>query len=262
MAISRVKCVRNPFEACAAAFLLVFCLFPSGGRCAAQAGPDAAAIIAKADEIRILQEDSVAKVKVTSVSPSGGKSVYTYEALTKGKTKTLVKTLSPLTERGNTLLIRDNDFWAFLPGVSKPIRISLQQRLTGEVSNGDIVRVNLTGNYSAKLTGKEIVDKVHCLVFSLTAINEFVTYGKVRYWVRADDYSPVKAEFYAVSGRLLKTCSFEDYREIGGRLRPSKLVLRNPLVKGQYSIIEYEAMNAEELPERYFTKDYMKKIKY
>jgi len=42
----------------------------------------------------------------------------------------------------------------------------------------------------------------------------------VRYWVRQKDFRPHKADFYSISDRLLKSCNFEDFRNLGGQLRP------------------------------------------
>ena len=226
------------------------------------ATPSPEEIIAKADEIRSPQMDYTVDVTVTSIKPDGGKKAAQYEVLVKGKEKTIIKTLSPDMERGRTLLMLGNDLWVFLPDVSKPIRISLQQRLIGEVANGDIARVNFSGDYTPMLLRTDELDGKKYYVLELQAETEEVTYNKVIYWVRTDNYDPLKAEFYTISGRLIKTCSYEDYKELAGRNRPARLVLKDPLIKDQMSIIEYSDMKVTNLPEKYFTKDYMKKLKY
>lgn len=247
-------------------YLTIACLLIIYGfqiNCIAGQTIDAAQIVAKADEVRNPGLEYTTNVTLESFTPgSKKKEVSTYEVLIKGKTKTLIKTLSPAVDRGQTLLMRDRDLWAFLPDVEKPLRISLQQRLVGQVSNGDLARANFSGDYTAKLLTRETVGQTSCMVLELTAKDDFVTYGKIKYWVNADNYNPVKAEFYAISGRLLKNCSYEKYKTLAGRLRPSLLVLSNPLVKGEYSTIEYTDMKVSDLPEKYFSKDYLKKLKY
>ncbi len=239
-------------------FVLLTLAFPP----ATSAAPTAEEILARSDEIRSPQFDYAVNVTVTSVKPEGEKRVAKYEVLIKGRGRTIVKTLSPEADKGRTLLMSGSDLWAFLPDVSKPIRISLQQRLIGEVANGDIARANFSGDYSPKLLGTEDIEGKRHYVLELLAKNDEVTYGRVLYRVKADNFNPLKAEFYAASGRLLKTCSYEDYRDMGGRKRPARLVLKDPLVKGRQSSIEYHDMKMIELPEKYFTKDYMKKLKY
>ena len=68
-------------------------------------------------------------------------------------------------------------------------------------------------------------------VLELTAHKESVTYAKAVLWAERETYWPLKAEFYAVSGRLLKTCSYDTYTMIDQRLRPSQLIMQDPLNK-------------------------------
>ena len=243
-----------------APFVLLALLFPAAAFSAKAPAPDE--IVAKADEIRSPQLDYTVGAKVTSIKPDGARKEAEYEVLVKGKDKTIIKTLSPEFERGRTLLMLGRNLWAFLPDISKPVRISLQQRLLGEVANGDIARANFSGDYKAVLLRTEKIEKASYHVLELTAAGEDVTYNRVVYWVRADNYRPYKAEFHALSGRLLKTCIYDGYKEMAGRMRPSKLTLSDPLTKGQLSTIEYHDMKVKGLPDKLFTKDYMKKIKY
>ena len=222
----------------------------------------AEAILQKTDEVRSPQLDYKVLVNVTSIKPGRDSRTAKYEVLIKGRNKTLIKTLYPKVDRGTSTLMVDYDLWVFLRTISKPLRISLQQRLFGDVSNGDIARANFSGDYNPKILRIENIDEKEYYVLELFAKKEKVTYHRVILWVQKDNFHPFKAEFYAVSGRILKTCSYEDYRLVLDRLRPTRLVLDDPLVQGKKSIIEYKNMTLTDLPEKYFTKGYLKKLKY
>lgn len=224
----------------------------------AQLTPDE--IVEKVDEIRNPSYDNKSDVSVVSYKPNRPDHATRYAVWIKGKDKTIVKTTEPENERGQALLMRENDFWGFFPEVSKPIRISLQQRLNGDVANGDIARTNFSGDYSAKLLRTEKISGKDFYVLELLSNKDSTTYGKVILWVMTENFWPVKAEFYAISGRYLKSCSYEDYKTIAGRLRPSKLVLKDAVVKGQYSVITYNDMVQAEIPEKNFTKEYLNKL--
>ena len=217
-------------------------------------------IVQKVDEVRSPQKDYTIAATVTSYSSNRPLRSASYEVLVKGKDRTVIKTLLPQTERGRVLLMREANLWAFLPEVSKPLRISLQERLLGEVANGDIARVNFSSDYDAKLLQTEKIGDKKYYVLELTAKNDSVTYGKVILWVRKETFWPLKSEFYAISGRLLKTCSYEDYKMLADRLRPTQLIMEDPLIKGKRSIIKYDNIQIGEIPEKYFTKEYMKKF--
>ena len=217
-------------------------------------------ILRRADEVRNPPLDYAVVVTVTTFKPNTSPATSVYEVLVKGREKTVVKTLDPPIERNRVLLMLGKDLWAFLPDVSKPLRISLQERLTGEVANGDLARANFSGDYTPELLRVESRDPSTYDVLNLTAVSDEVTYARVVLWVEQGTYYPAQAEFYALSGRLLKTCSYERYQQLGDRLRPTRLVMHNPLINGQYSVLEYDRMRIEELPDKYFTKDYMKRM--
>ena len=75
--------------------------------------------------------------------------------MSRGNDYTVVLTEEPAAERGQALLMRERDLWIFLPAVSQPVRLSLSQRLTGQVANGDLARANFAGDYTATLDGRE-----------------------------------------------------------------------------------------------------------
>lgn len=219
-------------------------------------------ILEYADEIRCPQADYRVTAKIISKKPGKKDKTAVYEILMKGQDKTIIKTLKPDIDRGTSLLMLRYDLWVFLQNISKPLRISLQQRLFGEAANGDIARANFSGDYTPVL--KDIVPiKGHDFyLLELTAKNEKVTYHKVNLWVMRSTYYPLKGEFFAFSGKLLKTCYYTNYQKVLDTIRPTRLVLDNPLIDGQKTIINYSNMDLDNFPDKLFTKNYLKKLKY
>ena len=158
------------------------------------------------------------------------------------------------------MLMKGRDLWVFLPSVSQPVRLSLAQRLTGQVANGDIARANFSGDYTPKLAGTEKVSNQNYYVLELTAVDRWVTYQRVRLWVGQDSYWPYKAEFYSLSGRLLKTCLYESFKQTAGRVRPTRLVMSDALREDEQSVLDYSNMKLRDLPDKIFSKDYLKKL--
>jgi len=166
----------------------------------------------------------------------------------------------PASERGQILLMKGRELWVFLPNVSQPVRLSLSQRLTGQVANGDLARANFTGDYNPRLLRTETIDGEKYNVLELVAMDRSVTYQRVVYWVRESNSAPYKAEFYSLSNRLLKTCIYENYEKMAGKPRPTRLVMEDPLHVGERSVLEYSAMKLRDIPDKVFTKDYLKKL--
>ena len=186
---------------------------PAAFLCAtALAGPKPAVsadeILRRADAVRFPQEAFEASVDIRTTDGAQLRSEGRYKVLSKGNENTLVLTIEPASERGQILLMKGRDLWVFLPRVSQPVRLSFAQRLVGQVSNGDLARANFVGDYAPKLAGTETIEGARLYVLDLTAVDRSVTYQRVRYWVRQDNYRPYKANFYSLSGRLLKTCRY------------------------------------------------------
>lgn len=238
-------------------FITAVSLFPINSAFSALSAKE---IVSKVDEARNPQSDYTILVDVSSYSASRQPKTATYEVLVKGRNKTVIKTLKPVVERGRVLLMLNRDLWAFFPDVTKPIRISLQERLIGEVANGDLARANFSDDYAPKLVKSEKIQGKKYYVLELTAKTPEVTYGKVILWAQEGTFWPLKAEFYAISGRLLKRCSYENFAVLGNKLRPTRLVMEDPITKGKKSILKYSNMQIKALPDKYFAKEYMKKL--
>lgn len=244
--------MRLPMIALAGAFFVL-----SGAQAEA---PNAEEILRRADAVRFPQESFEVMVRITSTEEGRVAESRTMKVLSKGNQNSVVLTLEPASERGQMLLMNERDLWIFLPRVSQPVRLSMAQRLTGQVANGDIARANFAGDYMPSLAGTQRIGRDNYYVLDLAAVDRRVTYQRVRYWVRQQDYRPHKAEFYSLSNRLLKTCLYEDYRQLGGTLRPGRLVMTDALTKDAVSRLEYSELKLRDLPDRIFTKEYLRRL--
>lgn len=222
--------------------------------------PDAKSIVDDADHIRFPRDGFQVDVAIASTAPGKDSELRKYRILSKGNDNTVVITTEPAADKGQILLMKNRDLWLFLPEVSQPVRLSLNQRLTGEVANGDLARANFGGDYTPTFARSETVDGEACDVYELSAIDRSVTYNRVLYWLRQGNARPVRAEFYSLSNRLLKTCRYENFQKMAGAIRPSRLVMDDALKQGEQSVLEYSGMRLRELPDKVFTKDYLKKL--
>ena len=248
----------NNFLAIPLAITLLLAALP--GIAIARDTPDPETIVKKADLIRFPSEAFQVNIKITTTTDDDTPDIRLYQALVKGNDKSIIKTLAPAIDAGQILLMRDKSLWAFIPRVSQPIRLPLAQKLTGQVANGDLARAKFAGDYSAKLVRTETIDEHEYYLLELNAKHRGVTYRRVLYWVDIKNYQPFKAEFYSISNRLLKTCEYTGYKDMDGKTRPSHLIMTDALRKGERSVLEYSGMVERKLPDKLFTKDYLKKL--
>jgi Outer membrane lipoprotein-sorting protein len=221
---------------------------------------DVKSIVEASDHIRFPAEGFQVDVSIASTAPGKENDLRRYRILSKGNENTIVITTEPATDKGQILLMKNRDLWIFLPDIAQPVRLSLSQRLTGEVANGDLARANFAGDYTSKLVRTDTIDGEVYNVLELAAVDRSVTYNKVLYWTRKSDSRPLKAEFYSLSDRLLKTCYYENFKKMAGQMRPTRLVMDDALKKDERSVLEYSNMRLRELPDKMFTKEYLKKL--
>ena len=222
--------------------------------------PAARAIVEKADLVRFPSEGFQVDIGITTTHAGDDSEQRKYRVLQKGNSNTVVMLTEPASERGQIILMKGRDLWVFMPDVSQPIRLALSQRLTGQVANGDLARANFAADYHPRIVRSETIDNDNYHVLELIAVDRGVTYQRVVYWVRQKDNWPFKAEFYSLSNRLLKTCRYENYQLMEGRQRPTRLVMEDAQKSGEQSILEYSSMKLRDLPDKVFTKDYLKKL--
>ena len=217
-------------------------------------------ILEKADQIRFPRESFQVDVSIQTTAPDQPDELRKYRVLSKGNENSVVMTTEPASERGQILLMRGRDLWIFMPDISQPIRLSMSQRLTGQVANGDLARANFAGDYNATILRTDTIDGENYYVLELVGVDRSVTYHKVLYWVGQSNFWPYRAEFYSLSDRLLKTARYENFQMILGKQRPSRLVMEDAMRKGEKSVLDYSAMKLRDLPDKIFTKDYLKKL--
>jgi outer membrane lipoprotein-sorting protein len=183
-----------------------------------------------------------------------------FDVTIKGMNKTLVKFLNA-DVKGEYLLMVDDDMWIYMPDTRKPIRITPLQRLMGDASNGDVARTRYAQDYSAKLLREEVLEGTPCYVLDLTAKRDGATYNRIEYWVAKGTNRPKRAEIYLTSGKHYKTIDFDTYAEILGRPLLTRMTITDRLRSGRTTIMLYDSYGPRELPDKYFNKDYLEKLR-
>ena len=110
------------------------------------AAEDPALWVKAADAIRNPAESFFMKIKVEAEDRS-----QTFDVSLKGQDKTLIVTKEPAKDRGRNMLMLDRDFHAYVPNLKRSMKLSLAQKLSGQVANGDISRTRWYGDYTVKL---------------------------------------------------------------------------------------------------------------
>lgn len=226
---------------------LLSLLFCSG---AVMAAPDANAILKASDQARGGGLPGIVW-DIKLLSRDGEKMDEPQRILVKAVDESSVaETQEPARFKGSKILQVDRNMWLTKPGLSKPIPISPRQRMSGQASNGDIAATNYAKDYEAVTGATEKLDGENCYVLDLSAKHKRATYDKIRYWVSVERMVGVKAEFYSVSGKLLKTARFEynNSIEYQGKRVPfvSKMTIRDALIDAE-TVMEFGTVKVKKV---------------
>lgn len=244
--------------------LLLACLLGVG---VAQAQPDAQAILASSDAVR--NPERSFSVVTTLIEYRNGREserdslqVYSKAADVGGQYRSLIRFLAPARDANKLMLKNGNDLWFFDPGSKATIRISPQQRLLGEASNGDVVTVNLAKDYKAALAGEEDMQDGerqthHTYRLTLAAVSPDVTYDHIEMWIDRDSRHPIKSKLYAQSGQLLKTAYYRHYQKELGTERPTETVIIDGLNPQWVTVMRFSDYAWREVPESWLQRDYL-----
>lgn len=237
----------------------------------AQAAPDAQAILAASDAVRNPARPFAVTVNLLefrSAKQTDGNTlaVYSKADAASGQYRSLIRIVAPQRDANKLMLKNGNDLWFFDPASQASIRLSPQQRLLGQASNGDVVTVNLAKDYKAELAGEEeladgerVMRRAYKL--DLAAVSPDVTYHRVEMWVDTTSSRPIKARFYAESGHLLKTAFYRKFQPQLGRERPTEVVIIDGLDPAWVTVMRYSDYAWRDVPDAWLQRDFLPRFK-
>lgn len=238
--------------------------------CAARAEPSAQEIIAKVDEGR--NPGQAFRVVDNLTEYVGGQARNSMQIVVfavQNKThqyNNLIRYVLPARDAGKMVLMNGSNMWFYDPSSKASVRISPQQRLLGQASNGDVATVNLAKDYTAKLLGEEKLldaDKQNrdCWHLELKAATDEAVYSRVEYWVEKGTFRQVKGKFYSDSGRLLKVAYYHKFAPMLGRQVPAETIVIDSVNTNLVTTMAISDMRVQEVPESWFQRDFLPRLK-
>ena len=229
--------------------------------------PDAQALLTASDAVR--NPGQPFKVTVTLTEFENGAQTDTSTLLSYSRTlegggqfASLLRFMQPARDAGKVMLKQGNDLWFYDPGTKASVRLSPQQRLMGQASNGDVVTVNFAKDYQATLAAEETIQDGErktrkSYKLALVSAGPDATYAAIDLWVDADSNWPLKARFYAESGRLLKTAYYRRFQTQLGAERPTETVIIDGLNPQSVTLLRFSDYAARNIPISWFQRDYL-----
>lgn len=183
----------------------------------------------------------------------------------------------PILDKGTIYLNVTDNAWVYYPSIEKTVKSTNKQRILGsDFSVTDIASVNLLKDYDCRIIDLSPDEFSSLLYFKPEAVTDFrknglvieavakegkaVDYPKVRCFIDPNHHL-IREEFYTLSGRMLGILTYEDYGELGGKLKPKQMIMRTTLHDHRYTVLTYEKADYKlEIPQVYFSENYMPRL--
>lgn len=146
--------------------------------------------------------------------------------------KVLVHIDAPQDQAGTAILKVGRDIWYYLPKTKRTVKLPTSMTMTSWMGSAftidDLVKESfLTRDYSIATSFEGKRGKVAVYEYTLTPKPEaVVVWGKIVLQIRQTNLMPAWQGYYDEDGKLVRELTFSDYKTMGGRLVPTRLVMQ------------------------------------
>jgi outer membrane lipoprotein-sorting protein len=160
----------------------------------------------------------------------------------------LLRILTPQTEANTAVLKIDNDVWYYLPKTNRTVKVpsamTMNTWMGSDFTIDDLVKERvLSRDYAIANSYRGDRGGIAVDEYTLTPRPDaVVVWGKIVLQVRQDNGMPTRQGYYDEDGKLLRELIFSDYKTMGGRLIPTRLLMRTTDKPGAQTTIVYNAI--------------------
>jgi len=218
---------------------------------------DVEAVVKKIDEL-YRADSSYSEVEMEIVTPHWQRTLR-MTTWTEGKTRTFIRLLSPLKDKGTATLRLGNEMWNYLPRANKVIKIPPSMMMSSwmgsDFTNDDIVKeFTLRDDYTYEFTQPEDADPKLLYIAFTPKEGLPVVWGKFIAAVKKDGYLPEWDRYYDEKGQLIRVINFSEVKNFDGRLIPSVMEVIPQDKKDQKTVLRYiKAEFNRSIPENIFS---------
>ena len=127
--------------------------------------------------------------------------------------------LKPEYQKGQGYLKVDENVWFYDPESRKFTHSSLKENVqNSEAKNSDIDSLSLAEDYEVNSWEIGKLGNFETYILDLKALNNEVTYPRLKIWVRTDATIVLKEEDYSLSDRLMRNHLFPEVCESRGEI--------------------------------------------
>ncbi len=235
----------------------------------ASAFPSIEEVLKKVDHNQRMGKDVKARVVMTQKKLNQGTKVTDMMYYRRDSDNSFLITMTaPESEKGNGYLRVGENLWMYRKNTRTFQHVNRDESIGGsDASAEDFETRKLTELYKAALDEKgkekiveEKLGKIPVYKLEVVAKVHDVSYPRKIYWVRKDNFLPLKEQNFAGSGTLMLTGYYLNYTDIEDRYIPVKQLYIDEFDKGNKTIVEISGISLEDVDDQIFSKAYLENL--
>lgn len=218
-----------------------------------------------------IRSDMTAQAKITTRDPDQGTKVIESVLYRRDSDDAfLIVMASPETDRGNGYLRVADNMWMYRRTTRTFTHIGRDEKIGGSnATAGDFETRKFKELYKPALdaNGNEIIaiqalagGKIPVYRIEVTAKVNDVKYPRLVMWLTQDKYLELKRESYALSGTLMETDLYTNYKEVDGRYVALLQKFTDEVEKGRTSLLEINGISFNKVDDYKFDKSYLESL--
>ncbi|HTO87506.1 MAG TPA: outer membrane lipoprotein-sorting protein [Thermoanaerobaculia bacterium] len=228
-----------------------------GGAAAAPTPDRVASWLQDVDRARNAFSESVITARASQISDGQVTGSADFQIYAKGEDRGLIVFRGGKND-GRKILNVGEKMWLIVPGASRALPITPNQRLLGGASVGDVARVQFAQDFKAAVRpGVEDIHGRPCRIVDLTAKSERAPYPRVVLWFDEKERVPCRLLFALPSGKLAKEVTFTKFRQSSGKTIAAEMEIRDLLANqpGTVTRLEYLDYRQAKIDDKFFTPE-------
>jgi len=226
-------------------------------------------LLVKIEKLQEMTSDVRAKVVITQQKTGQGiKNIEMIYYRRDSDDSFLIVMTAPEVDKGNGYLRVKDNFWMYRRNTRTFQHINRDENIGGSGAHAeDFEKRKLTELYAPALDAsnnevlaEEVLGKIPVYRFEVTAKVNDVDYPRKTYWVRRDNYLPLKEQSYSMSGTLMETAYYLNYTIVDGRYVAVKMMFIDEFEKGNKTLVEISGISTQKLDNSIFEKTYLENL--
>jgi hypothetical protein len=165
--------------------------------------------------------------------------------------KIIVRITYPQDRIGNDIIMIEDNVWSYDMDSGRVIRVPSNLSYGGtDFSYGDIVRLNLSDNYTAEIKSEDS----EFWILNLSAEERSAPYSRIELKVQKVTFIPVTGTCFSKNGKIIKTMDYSNIQEFNGKMKPSVITVSSPYNREDVSVMTILSEELKTYPDNIYNK--------